>query len=237
MTENTETLEVNGIKSIPSSKETIITEEKQYVDTLADLAKTASIINWSLLTEESKDALKAKEEEFNIFLKENIINDENREDLQTSAIEKWNEYKDIVKNASCNITLNNLEVKTLYKKLHDSVEYSSETIFYGIHLKKYFIDTLPAPKNGGDFGTCKVSITFTNTIALYNLLSSVSVKGLGKEVYAFAHLLYKLSEISKIYQHYDAISAKMSHQIREWSLGLSKEQANTLKQEIEKEAK
>jgi len=208
-------------------KESIITAENQYVDTLSDVAKTAGSTNFGLLSEESKVAINAKEAEVHEYLKNNVINDENRDTIIDGAIELWNQYKDLVKNGSCFFTLNNLEIRTVDKKLHSSVEYDTETLFYGLHLKKFFIDALPNVK-GDDFLTNDILISFSNAIALYHVLSTLKVKGLNKENYAFAHILYKLSEISKVYQHYDGVSSRLNQSIGQWTMGLNPAQAEEL---------
>jgi len=210
------------------TNESVVTSETQYIDTLSAVAKNAGTTNFDLITAESKTAIDQKEAEINNYIKENNVTDENRDITVDGAIELWNQYKDLVKNASCVFTLNNLEIKTVDKKLHNSVEYDTETLFYGLHLKKNFIDTLPLVK-GDDFLTHEVFITFSNSMALYHVLSTLKVKGLNKENYAFAHLLYKLSEISKVYQHYDSVSLRLNQTIGQWTMGLNPAQAEELK--------
>jgi hypothetical protein len=207
--------------------ESVITAENQYVDTLSSVAKTAGTTNFGLLAEDSKVAINAKEAEINEYIKNNVVNDENRDTIIDGAIELWNQYKDLVKNGSCFFTLNNLEIRTVDKKLHSSVEYDTETLFYGLHLKKFFVDALPNPK-GDDFLTNDILISFSNAIALYHVLSTLKVKGLNKENYAFAHILYKLSEISKVYQHYDGVSSRLNQSIGQWTMGLNPAQAEEL---------
>lgn len=225
-------METNITTDTKVNTESVITSENQYIDTLADVAKTAGTTNFELISEQSKNALESKESEINEYIKNNVITDDNRDEVVEGAIELWNQYKDIVKNGTCLFTLNNLEIKTVDKKLHNSVEYDTETLFYGLHLKKTFIDNLPAVK-GDDYLTSNITITFSNAIALYHVLSTVRVKGLNKENYAFAHLLYKLSEISKVYQHYDSISLRLNQTIGQWTMGLSPAQAETLKATVE----
>jgi len=213
------------------TQESVVTNESQYVDTLSDVAKTAGTTNFSLLSDESKSAIEEKDAEIKKYLTEVVLTDENRDTAVDAAIELWNQYKDLVKNGYCYFTLNNLEIRTVDKKLHVSVEYDTETLFYGLHLKKFFIDTLPNAK-GDDFFTHDIKITFSNAIALYHVLSTIRVKGLNKDNYAFAHMLYKLSEISKVYQHYDAASTRLNQSIGQWTMGLNAEQAVELQNAV-----
>lgn len=213
------------------TQESVVTNENQYVDTLSDVAKTAGSTNFGLLSEESKTLIEDKDAEIKKYLAEVVLNDENRDTAVDAAIELWNQYKDLVKNGYCYFTLNNLEIRTVDKKLHASVEYDTETLFYGLHLKKFFIDELPSSK-GDDFITHDIKITFSNAIALYHVLSTIKVKGLNKDNYAFAHLLYKLSEISKVYQHYDAASSRLNQSIGQWTMGLNSAQATELQNAV-----
>lgn len=223
---------MSTIKEIASTPlDSVITTEKQYIDKLADIAKTSGSTNFNLLLEESKTALEAKENEIKDYISSKVLTDENKDEIVEGAIELWNQYKDLVKNAECIFTLNSLEVRTLDKKLHNGVEYDTETLFYGLHLKKHFIDLLPKPK-AGDFEAHEMKITFSLAIALYHVLSTLKVKGLNKENYAFANLLYKLSEISKVYQHYDGISLRLNQSIGQWTMGLTPAQATELEAEI-----
>jgi hypothetical protein len=217
--------------NMETKNESVITSENQYIDTLSDVAKTAGVVNFELITSASKTALDSKEAELNEYIKNNSVSEENRDTVIDGAIEIWNQYKDLVKGGLCVFTLNNLEIRTVDKKLHSSVEYDTETLFYGLHLKKNFIDTLPSPK-GDDYGVNEIEISFSNAIALYHVLSTLKVKGLSKEAYAFAHLLYKLSEISKVYQHYDAVSLRLNQSIGQWTMGLQPGQAEQLQAAI-----
>lgn len=216
------------MKETKPTNESIVTSEDQYIDTLSSIAKTATDTNFELITAVSKTAIDAKETEIVEYIKTTVLDESTRSEQVDVAIELWNQYKDLVKNAICIFTLNNLEVKTVDKKLHNSVEYDTETIFYGLHLKKHFIDLLPNVK-GDEFVTNDILITFSNAMALYHLLSTLKVKGLNKETYAFAHLLYKLSEISKVYQYYDGVSLRTNQSIGQWSMGISPTQATELK--------
>lgn len=216
------------------TKESIISNENQYIEELSDIAKTAGQTNFDLLNIEFKDKIVAKENEIKTFIDNNIITDDNRDDIIADVIELWNEYKDLVKSGVCVFTLNTLEIRTIINKLHSSVEYDTESLFYGLHLKKHFLDTLPKTTSS-DFTLNDVTITFSHAIALYHVLSTLKVKGLNKENYAFAHILYKLSEISKVYQYYDGISSHLNKLIGQWTMGLNTKQSAELEQVITEE--
>lgn len=210
------------------SNQTIVKNEDQYVDVLSDLGKTSALVNDSLLSTKDKEALATKEQEIRDF----FTNTPKTDETFLKAVDLWNEYKDAVKNAICAFTINGIEIKVIFNKLHTAVEYDTETLFYGLHLKKHFVDSLPKVKS--EFEVVESEISFSNAIALYHVLSTLKVKGLNKENYALAHVLYKLSEISKVYQTYDTKSADLNNLLRQWNAGLLQSEAEVLNQEISK---
>jgi hypothetical protein len=217
--------------------ESIITSETQYIDKLADISASVGKTNFDILTDGTKETLELKEKELYNFLNTNTdfanYSETVRDEMFDSAIKLWNEYKDLVKNAPCSFKCNGLEVKTIDKKLHQSIDYTTESLFYGMHLKKHFVDTLPKVKSEYEMHN-DIIITFSNAIALYHIMSTLTVRGLNKENYALAHVLYKLSEISKVYQFFDNVSARLDKAIREWNMGLTKTDADALNSAIAK---
>ncbi len=209
-----------------------IKNENDFVESLSNL-NIADTTNFSLLDSEDKELLDSSEKNILDFLDSNKDFDKYSEDekneLFDKAIDKWNELKDIIKNAKCKYKCTNLELKVIDKKLHQSIDYTAETIFYGLHLKKNFLDVLPKNTNKDEFAQQDVIITFSHAVALHHLFSYVTVKGLNKENYAFANILYYLTEVSKIYEHYNNMSARLNKAIMEWNMGLSKNDLNTLK--------
>lgn len=213
-----------------------ITNENDFINELSDLSASAHKVNWSLINEESKNALSQAEQAIADYLESNNIIDgideEKRNELLLGAISLWEDYKDEIKRASCVIPFSVLELRELYKKTHQSVKYTAETIFYGLHLKKYLLNDLPNTKGQKDYTNFDIEMSFSMAIALYHLLSTVEVSGLNKENYAFASILHKVSEISKIYQEYDNTSARISQQIQMWNKGLSQQIEGTISEQL-----
>lgn len=211
----------------------LIKNENDFINKLADITGTTDI-NFGLISEESKNNIEKLDAELNEYLKTNTdfdnYTEEQKDKLFDDAIIKWNEIKDAIKNANCVFNVTGLELKVIDKKLHQNIDYTAETLFYGLHLKKNFLNDLP--KINEDFKSVTIDITFSQSIALYHVLSSLVVRGLNKENYAYAHVLYTLAEISKVYQHYDAMSARLGQAINQWNLGLTSEDAKKLEKEI-----
>jgi len=213
--------------------ESIIKNDSDFINKLADLpTNTNKEPNFGLLGENVKEKIDAKQQEILDFIENHPV-DEMRnvsEDEKTSkfmeAIELWDELKNQIKNASCRMSFTNIELKVLENKLHKNVEYTNETVFYGIHLKKHLLNNIVKEK-GGDYTSTQVDITFSQAVALYHIISDLTVKGLNKETFAFAHILYSLSEITEIYNYFDRVSSYTSKQIQEWNMGLNKEENQT----------
>lgn len=201
-----------------------IKNENDFLNKLSDIRTQAE--DFSLLGEGVKKGIEDKQQEIFDFINNNdpsaIEDEDEKNKLFMTMIDLWGEMKDLIKNAVCNIELTNLELKVMSSKLHQSVEYTSETIFYGLHIKKHFLNNLPKPK-GGDFVSHTVPITFTQSVGLYHVLSETTVKGLNKETFAYANILYTLSLVTELYNYFDRLSAYTSKQMHEWNMGLRKE--------------
>ena len=172
--------------------------------------------------------------EINKFLTDNVdfvnYTEEQKDAMFAQLTTDWLALKDIIKNAECKFDLMGIEIDTLYKKLHQNVEYTAETIFYGLNIKKKFINTLPTKTSLWTLS--KININFSMSVMLYHVISTLTVKGLNRESYAFANILYKLAEITKVYNHYDNQSAILSKSMKEWNMGLSADDINAFKTNI-----
>jgi hypothetical protein len=205
---------------------TVIKSENEYVDALSNIKSVEGQADTSLLSAEGKDSIEAAKRALIDFIRANEKND----DTFTTVLEMWNAYKDAVKNAECDFKVNGLEAKVIYNKLHRDITYTTETLFYGIYLKKHFVESFPKVKNEWD--ELMSSISFSNSIALYHVLSTASVVGLNKENFAFANILHKLSEISKVYQQYDQESAQINNEIRTWTMGIKADEAGKIQEAV-----
>lgn len=215
-------------------------ENKQYelniVDRLADIATT----NNSELPDVLVDGYKEQLEELNnnilIFLASNTdfdnYTDEQKDKLYDTAMEQLDVLKVKIKNGECKFPLTGLEANVINKFAHQKVNYNSLTLFFGIHLKKYFFTKLTSDEFKNDNSVVDVQITFSQAIALYEVLSSIVVTGLNKDNYALANTLYNLAEISKVYEHYNNISQSTYKRIMEWNMQLSNLDISALKGEI-----
>ena len=122
----------------------VIKSEEQYLDALSNIAVQGQA-DMSLLSDESKNKI----DETKKIILDYIRGNEKTDDNFLNALDLWNTYKDAVKHAQCAFKINGLELKVIYNKLHRDVEYTTETLFYGLHLKRHFLETFP--KTNKDF--------------------------------------------------------------------------------------
>lgn len=202
-------------------KDITIRNEEDFINKLSDISDKGE--DFDLLKDGDKETVEAKQQEILDFIKNNDpnIEDENvKNEKFMKLIGLWDEMKDLIKSMVCEISMTNIECKVLTKKLHAHVEYTAETIFYGLHLKKYLLGNLPKGK-GGDYEQQIVPITFSQAVGLYHVLSEITVKGLNKETYAYANILYSLSRVTVLYNYFDRMSSFTSKQMQEWNMALS----------------
>lgn len=200
------------------------TKIEEWIDKLSNLSSDGGQINFNLLNGDSATKINEGFDGIKNFIDENMDSahgdeDEHGETFLT-LIEKFSELKDSIKHTECTVELTNLELKTITKFLRQKVKYNNVSVFYGIHLKKFLLDKFPKIGNN-DFETHKINISFTNAMAVYNLFETIEVTGLGMETYAYGNVLFNLSEITKIYKHYDDLIKSTDNVIGLWNKGIN----------------
>lgn len=197
--------------------------ENGYLDYIVANKFEQFVIDWSYITEESKTTIEAIAPQLKEFLASNAdfnnYTTEQRDELFEKAMSMHQNFKDSVKAAKCKMDLHGREIDFIKNRLEDDVDYDSQTVFFGIHLKGSWLNNLKfvrAEQNNVELG-------LTDSVILYDLLTTVKVKGLKEKTYIFAKVLRQLAECSKIYQHYDQESDRMFKSIREWNMGLTNE--------------
>lgn len=201
-------------------------------------------INWEYISTEDKEFLDIKEKEIAEFLVENSKFDEydekKKNELFETVIGMWNAMRDRIRDAKCPYSLTGVEYNFLRSKIF-GLKYDAETVFYGLSLKHSFFTE---EKMAATYQSDK-TITISENMLLYHLLTKADHNGLDNSSYYFASALKRSAEISKIYQHYDNSSKRLNKSIAEWNMGLSKEDMaqlqagvkETLKEETVTESK
>lgn len=201
-----------------------------FASKLSDITIGAQEPNFDLLTGDVREKLDGKAAEIREFMASNNsigLSDEEKTKLFKTVVEMWNELRELVKTASCTVDLTGAEQKMLDSKLRQGVEYNAETIFYGIHIKKFILDKLNR-ENFAKSATQPIEISFSHSIIIHNLLSGVTVKGLNPDTFAFGHLVYNLGEIIKIYSHYNDLTQRVNAEMAQWNMGLDAEETQQL---------
>jgi len=202
-----------------------IAKEEDFVKKLGNIAaaKADDKPDFDLLLEDEKTKLDSLTAEIEGFLVDNSdfgsYSEEDKNKKFDEVFSKLDELKVAVKHGVCHFDVTGIEIKTIDKKLHQSVEYTAETLFYGLHLKENFLSSLPKPK--AEFENYNLTISFSHSVALYHVLSSMTVKGLNKENFALAHVLYTCAELSKVYTHYNNLTVALNRKIMQWNMELS----------------
>lgn len=199
---------------------------EQWIDKLSQLTPHGGNINFALLGEGVEEEIKTQFAEIDTYLRDNVdsANVDQEEHFEKFLIvsDKITQLRDQIKNTKCTLGLTVLEIRTIEKLLRQKVKYNNVSVFYGIHLKRNLLDTLPnVSKNANQFDVHNIDITFSNSMALYHVFETVEMSGLDTETYAFGNILYNLSEVSKIYKHYDELTNSLDNVIGLWNKGIN----------------
>jgi hypothetical protein len=203
------------------SKQTNIEE---WIDKLSKLSNDGGRTNFDLLITEDKDKINSEFDTITQYLKDNVDSAHGEEEQHSenflTVLDMFSGLRENIKHTRCNVSLSALEIKTISKLLRQKVQYNNVSVFYGIHLKKYLLDKFPKTGNN-DFELFDIEVSFTNAMAVYNLLETIEVTGLSMETYAFGNILFNLSEVTKIYKHYDDLIKSTDNVIGLWNQGIN----------------
>lgn len=215
---------------------TVMTEE-DYVNILTSTENNDKV-DLSILLEEDKTKIESLEQEIVDFLKDNSKFDSYTEADKDALFkvyqEKYKNYRNAIKNARCHFVLNASEISFMHKKLSQSIDYDAHTIFYALHIKRFVLNELPKKT---EMYNNDLTISLTNSVMLYHLLSKCTSKGINADSYSFAFILQKLVDISKIYEKYDVQLKNMDNNFNMWNLGLSlnEDEKKALENKVEEE--
>lgn len=154
------------------------------------------------------------------FGKEDSVKDE----LYGTAISKWEEYADVLRNAKFTFYLNRKQYNYLTNLLMTKMEYDVNTVFLAIELTNMLGDW---KENGGkhtDDTTLNGYVADATEITyIYHLIAKHTVKGLTSDSYLFAEILNRISGISKVINYYDTSAKNASAEIQKWAASFEPE--------------
>jgi hypothetical protein len=118
--------------------------------------------------------------------------------------------------------------------LKNRLKYNSETVYYGLRLKKNWYDTLPKIKPS-DINKYECVISLTESVLLMRNLSTSYVEGLGADALSLAWLSHEVGEMQVLYMHYNELSEKLSKILINWNLGISEDESKQLEEAVAKQ--
>lgn len=195
-------------------------------------------IDWSYITKECVDDLDAKAKDIEDFIETNNDFNNYSENKQQELFDelldvKFTALKEGIKTAKYKITCTGQEYLQLKEFITTGNTYNTTTVFYGIHIEAEFLDRYRnlkiVPTEEYEF-----ILEGGTPVLIHELLNSMTVTGLKEKAYILATTLRKLTECTKIYNHYDTVTANSYKKITEWNMGLSKDKTNLFKQEVNK---
>ena len=177
------------------------------------------VVNLILNTQE-ESLLDSKIKEVEDFLANNSgkgKTESEKDDLYKNAIELWHSFVDILKGTKYNFYLNRKQYNFLTDLLLSKMEYDVNTVFFAIELTD-MLGVMKKTKYVNDKDLSSFSVNATEITYIYHLISKHTVKGLTRDAYTFAEVLYKIAGISKIFNYYETSTKNSQKDIQDWIL-------------------
>jgi hypothetical protein len=167
------------------------------------------------------------QEEFNLDSKVKSIEDymrstsgkgkteQEKDELYQTAQKMWHDFVESIKGAKFNFHLNRPQHKFLTDLILTKMEYDVNTVFFAIELTN-MMSGLKEAKYTNDKDLLSFEVNSTEITYIYHLISKHKVKGLSKDAYTFANVLYRIGNISKIFNYYETSSKNLSTDVQNW---------------------
>ena len=124
-----------------------------------------------------------------------------KDNLYQNAQNIWNNFTNSLKEAKYNFHLNRPQHKFLTDLILTKMEYDVNTVFFAIELTN-MMGGMKEAKYTNDKDLISFSVNATEITYIYHLISKHKVKGLTKDAYTFSQILYRIGNISKIFNYY-----------------------------------
>lgn len=182
-------------------------------------------INWSYIKQESKDQIESSIKDIEDYIASNKDFDnytaEERDQKYDELLAKYDALKDQIKNTVYTYKQKGFEFNFIKEVVNDFSVYDAGTVFIGIHLYATLFNRYPGKVQPNT--DLNLELIGGEPIILYELLTKYTVTGIKEKTFIYASTIRKLSECSKIYNHYDNRSGFLFKKIQEWNLGLNKD--------------
>jgi uncharacterized protein YjaG (DUF416 family) len=141
--------------------------------------------------------------------------EQEKDGLYQTAQQMWHEFVESIKDAKFNFHLNRPQHKFLTDLILTKMEYDVNTVFFAIELTNMMAG-LKEAKYTNDKDLLSFEVNATEITYIYHLISKHKVKGLSKDAYTFANVLYRIGNISKIFNYYETASKNLSTDVQNW---------------------
>jgi uncharacterized protein YihD (DUF1040 family) len=197
---------------------------KQELETNVVKPSLEVVINndtYVILSSEDEVFLDKVVEDVRNYIKENPsesfhnLTDKERDAAFESMAETVKEGKLRLRDVKFNFCLDRNQFNFLTDLLLTKMEYTVDTVFTAMELRDMLVDMSDAKfKNDKEIKVFEV--TATEMIYMYHLISPYKVKGLGKSAFAFASVLQRIADVSKVINYYDTNFKNLTDEVLIW---------------------
>jgi uncharacterized protein YjaG (DUF416 family) len=138
-----------------------------------------------------------------------------KDEFYQIAQKMWHEFVEDIKDTKFNFYLNRTQHRFLTDLILTKMEYDVNTVFFAIELTNMMAGLKDA-KYTNDTDLLSFEVNATEITYIYHLISKHKVKGLSKDAYTFANVLYRIGNISKIFNYYETASKNLSTDVQNW---------------------
>jgi len=146
--------------------------------------------------------------------------EEEKDQLYLTAQNMLKEYQNELRDANFNFHLNRPQYRFLTDLLLKKMEYDVNQLFVAIELTD-LLGSMKGTKFTDDVELKCFTLTATNIVHIYHLISEHKVKGLTNDTYTFSKILLKIGELSGLINYYDTTAKNFVDDISRWAMEFS----------------
>lgn len=175
----------------------------------------------NLIMDSSEESnLDSKIKDVEDFMKNNSgkgKSEQEKDSIYQSAQNIWSNFTNSLKETKFNFHLNRPQHKFLTDLILTKMEYDVNTVFLAIELTN-MLGGMKEVKYTNDTDLVSFSVNATEITYIYHIISKHKVKGLTKDAFLFSQILYRIGNISKLFNYYETASKNLAKDIQDWVL-------------------
>lgn len=114
------------------------------------------------------------------------------------------------------------EVEFIEKVISHKIEYNSEQVFtYTEFRQKFWDGAMEIFQRTNKKDTLSLDFNTSYILMLQDLISKYTTKGANKDYHLFKNVLYKLAQISQLYNSFKIVYERLSNDMNQWRTNLS----------------